>query len=45
MAQLSGATYCLRAPRITRLAILFVGLMTLAGTRLATPACPLAHFA
>ena len=38
MAQLSGATYCLRAPRITRLAILFVGLMTLAGTRLATVA-------
>jgi len=38
LAPLGGATYCLRAPRITRLAILFVGLMTLAGTRLATVA-------
>ena len=38
LAPLGGATYCLRAPRITRLAILFVGLTTLAGSQLAAGA-------
>jgi plastocyanin len=38
LAPFGGATYCLRAPRISCLTIMFVGLTTLAGTKPATVA-------
>ena len=38
LAPFGGATHRLRAPRITHLAIMFVGLTTLAGTQLAAVA-------
>jgi plastocyanin len=38
LAPLGGATFSLRAPRITCLAIMFVGLMTLTGAQPATVA-------